>query len=344
MHQEEAVDESGVKRHRADEILDSIGGCRLLYVCMHAPVQLAMQRAMQAIGKKEYHEVNWCASKRPAKNIIGAINSFKPDLTFCHVQRPGIISPVTFRGATGITINWTGDVRKPIPRWYFDVGKAVTWTLFSNQTDVDIARQNGINSEFLNIGFDERLYNPDGPMADVPEIVFLGNRHRIREFELSGQRMAMVDALRTRYGGRFRLYGTHWGRNVQSLMHMQDQEAAVYRGCKVAINQNHFNHDRFSSDRLLRAMGCGAYVVSNHYPNIELDFTPGKHLGAWKTFDDLFREIDWALEHEEERKKIAAEGCRLVHEKHTWAAKALELIKITGCCEVTGSEIGGGCQ
>lgn len=316
--------------HLADTILKSIGGCRLLNVSLRPDLQPALQRAMQALGKKGYLEVDWLKVRKPSAAIVAAARAFKPDLTFCQIQKPGVITPRTFRGVIGVIVNWTGDVLRPLPQWYIDVGKTIHWTLFSNQTDVDTARSLGVNSAFLNIGFDERVYTPEGPKADVPEIIFLGNSYKPSTFDLVTHRASMVNALRERYGDRFRLYGLRWGGDVQDLMYKPAAESAAYRGCKIAINQNHFDYDRFSSDRLLRAMGCGAYVVSNHYPNLEKDFIPGKHLGAWKTFEDLFREIDWALEHEEERKAIAAAGCKLVHEKHTWAAKVLELIEITG--------------
>ena len=316
--------------HQADTILESVRGCRLLNVSLRPDLQPALQRAMQALGKKGYLEVDWLKTRRAPKEIMSAVKRFKPDLTFCQIQVPRVIFPKTFHGATGVVVNWTGDVLRPLPQWYIDVGREIHWTLFSNQTDVDTARAAGINSTFLNIGFDERVYTPEGPKADVPDIIFLGNSYKPKTFDLVTHRADMVKALCERYGNRFRLYGMRWGKHVQSLMYNSAAESAAYRGCKIAINQNHFDYDRFSSDRLLRAMGCGAYVVSNHYPNLEKDFTPGKHLAAWKTFDDLFREIDWALEHEEERKAIADAGSRLVHEKHTWAAKILELIEITG--------------
>lgn len=253
-------------------------------------------------------------------------------LMFFHVQTPNVITPALLQAMqeaeilqNPLFVNWTGDVRHPLPLWYTNLGKYMTMTLFSNETDMKTAREKGIEAHYLNIGFDDQIFRPGPhpglPTASVgqwPEIVFMGNNYP-GHFPLSQYREEMVNKLQARYGKMFGLYGGGWGKRATgNLMNNEQAEADCYRGCKIAINLSHYDYERYSSDRNLRIMGSGAFCLSHRYKGIERDFTPGTHLAVWDSIDDLCDQIDHYLSSDTSRMSMAEAGSKLAHTSHTW--------------------------
>ena len=208
----------------------------------------------------ETQVVDWGQYADPDAAIRAAAESFRPDLVFMQFQREGKIGAETcdiMRNNGAVVFNWSGDVREPLPKWYIDLGPHVNATLFTNWPDVLEMRGYGMRSDFLQVGYEQLIYCYEGPKMDCPPIVFMGNNYGSGRFPNSQQRIDMVEALRKEFGGDFAVYGNGWGSR-----HLKPQEeAAVYRSCKVAIHQDHFTREGFHSDRLLRINGCGAPCV-----------------------------------------------------------------------------------
>jgi spore maturation protein CgeB len=223
-------------------------------------------------------------------------------------------------------VNWTGDVRAPTPQWYIDVGRHIHLTLFTNMYDVEICRRHGIKSDYLQIGVPDKIFTPNGLKAfDVPEIVFFGNNPG--GFPLSKMRQDMVRSLKQRYGSRFGVYGSGWGSGTMSITD-QHAEASMYRAAKIAINLSHFDYPRYTSDRMLRAMGSGRMVLSHNYQGIGREFVIGKHLETWDNFSELFSKIDAFIENDLIRAEMAELGSLHVHANHTWRNRIEDLMKM----------------
>ena len=71
---------------------------------------------------------------------------------------------------------------------HFDV------TAFTNMTDVELIRAAGYRSEFLQIGYDERVFNTDGA-GERSGVVFLGNNYGGYKFAESDGRRAIEQFL-----------------------------------------------------------------------------------------------------------------------------------------------------
>jgi len=261
-------------------------------------------------------------------------DQFKPDVVFMQLQIGGIISIPTakYMSKSSITINWTGDVRHPIPEWYAELGRNIDITLFSNMTDVNTFNQMGINADYLQVGFDEKIFTPSGSKNKYPNIIFLGSNYdRVSSFPLTQLRLQMVQRLRSRYGVNFMAYGYHW-KGVGCGEHFlhQPQEAEAYRSCKIAINLSHFDYSRYSSDRMLRMMGSGGFCLSHHFKDIEEDYVVDKHVATWNGVDSLISKIDYYLDNPKEREKIRKAGCEFVRDNYTWDKVMIELKKVLG--------------
>lgn len=266
------------------------------------------------------------------QRILTAFSNFNPDIVFMHIQSGDVVTPETARimAQTSMVFNWTGDVRFPVPNFYFEIGKHITSTLFTNMNDVDVCMSNGVKADYLQVGFDSVHFNPLGVSDNkYPEIIFLGSNYQHCPFPLTQLRCDMVTTLKSRYGNRFGVYGGGWSGMESGNITSYDEEGMAYRSCKIAINLSHFAYRRYSSDRMYRILGSGAFCLSHHYPEIELDFKNGEDLVVWNDVNDLINKIDKYLTKDNERGRIALNGCLKARTEFTWHHFAKNLKKIT---------------
>lgn len=279
---------------------------------------------------------NWKPNKEnPAlinKEVLEIFNSFKPKVVFMQLQCAGIITLDTAKIMTknSFTMNWTGDVRTPLPSWFINLGRVISMSLFSNMFDVRIMQHQNINSDYLQVGFDPEVFNPfSNIQKSYGRILFMGSNYT-NKFPLSEFRENLVKRMYEKYGSDFQVYGMNWKHitNTDNRLLLNAEESIAYSNCDIAINLSHFNYERYSSDRLLRIMGSGAFCLSQNFKGIEKDFNLNEHLVAWNSIDDLIGAIDRYWGDLYSRKKIALEGCRYVRENCTWNDRMIEMKKI----------------
>lgn len=275
-------------------------------------------------GMKRYFEsIAWEYKDIPVQSpdlntlIQSVANDYKPTLTWIQIQDRGINKEAieALKRNNSFVIQWSGDMRNRTPDCYFEYCKmGVDLTCFSNITDVNNVNNCGYNSCFLQIGYDENIYNTTGIVDKQAPIIFMGNS--FSQFPLSGLRKDMVRELKRVYGDNFKAFGS--GMPDGSKMGDQQGEAAIYRGAKIGINLSHFDSDRYTSDRLFRMIGCGVCVLSHNYKGIEKSFMHGHDLVIWNDINDLKRLINELLIDENTRKKVAAKGHELAVNNFTF--------------------------
>lgn len=288
-----------------------------------------LQKALIKIG--EYGEIY--SGHSDLNNLIKQkSDSFKPDIVFMQIQGAGILSEeavIYLKNNGAFVINWSGDVREPVPQWYYDIGKHIDITSFTNMNDVDTMRAAGLKSEYIDIGYDPEVYTPKGEKTNCQPIVFMANSYD--QFPLSEFRKEIVIFLKSNYGNEFGIYGSGWANADGSYMPSQEAEAMAYRSCKIAINCSNFEYRRYSSDRLLRILGTGVFCLCKWFPEIEKDYIDGKHLVVWHDLNELKEKIDYYLAHDFKRKLIAKAGNELVLKTRTYDVMVKNIRKIIKC-------------
>lgn len=288
--------------------------------------QQAIKRSIEFFGGNCI-EFN-VADKNVNSDVLKFIKYTRADVAFLQYQQTPIEKELLqkLRESKTFTINWTGDVRVPLPQWYKDVSKDVDLTLFSNEDDPQEIRALGYNSDFLNIGFNERIYSPTGyRKLKSYDVVFMGNNYE-ELFTLGSLRSDMVSSLHKRYGSKFGVFGMNWGDIPAVNLNANPlEEAAVYRSSKMAISLSHYDVTRYFSDRMFRIMGCRTLCLAKRYPGIEKDFKDKVHLVIWDTFDDLYKAIDYYCNNPLERMRIAYTGYEYVLSNHTWISRIQQL-------------------
>lgn len=130
-------------------------------------------------------------------------------------------------------------------------------------------------------------------------------------------RHALINHLRRRYGRRAVMWPRVAGQPVRgkALAHL-------YASVKILIGDSCLvgAPSRYFSDRIPETLGRGGFLLHPYVEGIDHLYTDGKHLRFWPLgdWDELDRLVAYYLEHEDERREIAAEGRRHVLEFHTY--------------------------
>lgn len=284
--------------------------------------QTGLRSALKSICKT-YREINWPDYLRGIKKLNEVVISegANYDVVFMQLQRGEIILPATvqYLSESGVQIyNFTGDVRLPVPDWYYDLAP-YAHTLFSDNHSVKLLHKAGFKVSYFPIAYDQNIYSKKGQPSYIADVVFMGNHYQ-SVFPLSKFRHNAVMALQSKVKNRFKVFGTGYPR-AMNLNFKQRSEAAVYRGAKIGINISHFCINRYTSDRMLRIMGCGCLCLTHWYPEIEKDFTPDRHVVVFKTVKEMLQLTDHYLLFQQEASRIAKAGNELVESRDTWQAR-----------------------
>lgn|SRR3990167_621588 len=252
--------------------------------------------------------------------ILNLFESHKPDLVFMQVQRGGVIGLdlIQHMSQKSLIINWSGDCRDPIPQWYFDFNPYCV-TCFSNEKHAQ-----EIGGEYLQIGIDPEIFFKRKSQVGA-DIVFMANQYN--KFPLSEYRNQAVEFLRSNYKYNFKLFGSGW-KTDGSFMGDQTAESNYYAGSKIGISISQFDIDRYFSDRLIRIMGSGCFALSHHYAGIEKDFKVGTHLDSFCNLEELKNKIDFYLNNDNERQRIASNGYKHVHRNFTTKNMVNDILRI----------------
>lgn len=289
-----------------------------------------MEKAISELGETVI--IDWTTEPDIDNKIINTCCDFKPDLVFMQIQGGDVIKESTVEKirnvCDAILINWTGDVREDIS-WYKQYAKHFHYTLFTSETDAVALNSAGLSSGYLQVGFQDNIYNKEVSPITGSSTVFCANNYPDR-FPLSKLRSDIVEFLQSEYNSDFGLYGFGWGSGIENLNSLPQKEAAIYRGAKIGISVSHFNYERYHSDRQLRIIACGCFCLSYHYDGIEKDFIIGQHLDTFKTNDELKQKIDYYLSNKEKREEIANNGQDFVWNNCRWVNRINELKKIIG--------------
>lgn len=257
------------------------------------------------------------------EELIRLVDEFEVDCVYLQIQTPGVISENTasYIGSKCIVFNHSGDVRAHLDQWYYDIGKHITCTFFTNSVDVRKLKEVGIESKWMEIGVDEAIFK-DYPnkIPNAPRIVFLANNYGSGYFPLSQHRIEVVQALKQEFGDNFGVFGSGWGNTASGDFNgNQYLEALQISSADIVLNISHFDYEAYSSDRLLRSLACKTMVISRIYPGIEQQYELSKELVGYIVIEDLIDLCYYYLKRPEEREVIALRGQQKVLNTNTFS-------------------------
>jgi spore maturation protein CgeB len=199
---------------------------------------------------------------------------------------------------------------------------------------VERFRAAGVRSEHLRIGFDPRVLvrlEADGAGRERHEAVFVGALNRTQHS--SGNELLEHAAARAPiefwgYGARgwpesspirTRYNGEAWGIDMFRVLYES----------KVALNRHIDVAERNANNmRLYEATGVGTMLLTDEKENVGELFVPGREIATYDSEDELVDRVNHYLEHDAERREIAAAGQARTLRDHTYRHRMEELLAI----------------
>lgn len=320
---------------------------RVLHIHLHTPQepQVSLCNALTGLTNaapmiqpqsREFARVPWTAYKDRTTRmgaIREAVARVKPTLVFMQLQTPGVLSPDDLRVIrngcveNAVLVSWCGDVGRD-PRWSHELAPELDVVAFSSMTQVREHREAGFpNAAYLQIGYDEDIHFDPGWEGREGRIVFLGQNYRDtawsrieHEAQLRRDVVHALEQLGDGYG--LHLGGQNWGKGVQT--YDRRASAKLYQTSEAALSISLTSKlERYSSDRLLRALACGGVVLVKRFDDMESWGLRDCHnCVVWDTVDDLFDR--WTPEGFDPA-AIGAAGAELARDRHTWGQRMREL-------------------
>lgn len=171
---------------------------------------------------------------------------------------------------------------------------------------------------------------PGTPRAELAsDVVFVGSWQGGYHAEWT-HRPELVKWLQRNYG-----FGTRrcrfWPEKGRPALR-GEQLRDLYASVKVCVGDSCLvdGATRYWSDRIPETLGRGGYLIHPDVVGLEEHFADGVHLDTWQVgnWEELQYRIDWALEHQEYRQKVASEGREWVLAEHTYEVRMRQLADV----------------
>lgn len=102
--------------------------------------------------------------------------------------------------------------------------------------------------------------------------------------------------------------------NIQEMGYAdyQTEVPLIYRNSKINLNITSKTIESGIPQRVFDILSCGGFCLTNYQPEIAEYFVDGEELVMYTDMEDLLFKVNYYLNHEEERRKIALRGCEKV--------------------------------
>lgn len=97
---------------------------------------------------------------------------------------------------------------------------------------------------------------------------------------------------------------------------------------KIALNHHGDVPPHANNLRLFEATGVGTLLITDWKPDLHQLFEPGREVVAYRSPEECTEQIRYYLDHEKERKAIAARGRQRTLREHTHLHRAREMVEI----------------
>ena len=106
-----------------------------------------------------------------------------------------------------------------------------------------------------------------------------------------------------------------------------EEMAQIYQQSKVVVNLSRDDYLQDANLRCFEVMASGALLITPKPTELsEIGFIEGTHYVAFQTESQMYEVVQYYLEHEQERKKIAQTARDLVIQKHTYDARVQSIL------------------
>jgi len=272
--------------------------------------------------------------------ILGKIESFRPDIIFISsLDIPlSVLREISGRITTVIYFvdPWRHDLLPKVAEW----GRLADYFLVTAKGVIPQYMEAGVkNPIYVTESCDRHDHRIRRPILDIwkSDVAFVG---AARPDE---RRVDIVSRLKG--SCNVRVYGRNWERfGIQPTLGSVGPRgySLICSGAGIVLGADSRDDiEGYWSDRLYYTLGCGGLLLTNYVPGMEVFFENRKHLVWYHSVEECISLVEEYLKRPDERKRIALEGYRHVHENFTFhhlAKMVLEMCEAKG--PVTGTDAG----
>ena len=113
----------------------------------------------------------------------------------------------------------------------------------------------------------------------------------------------------------------------RGIVSAYDEAPYVYRDSAINLNMTLKDITSGIPLRVIDIMGAGGFLLTNRQIEIEECFEDGKELIMYDSIEDAIKKAEYYLEHENERKQIAAAGRQAVIERFSFEKQVKSILK-----------------
>lgn len=309
--------------------------------CLYAPIyepgynlQHRTKRGLRDALAKYCLVVEVDYVKDSIQYLFDVASVFHPHLIITQIQsvdahvNANVINALKQENSQAKFVNWNGDYHPEHLRSqsYLDLMKLYDLAGFCTADIRDLYLDMGVKWWYWQIGYEPADYNTGGLLRH--DVVFLANGYSAARTELVGELL--------RNGLNIGLYGIGWPTEFgarENTLYDFNKGADIYSHSKIAIGDSQWPRAAgYVSNRLFQAMSAGVMYMQQAFDGIEeyLGLVDGEHLVVWNDVDDLMDKIEYYLEHNVERARIAANGQRFIQVNHSFDARVQELFSTLG--------------
>ena len=265
-------------------------------------------------------------------DLVEYVRAWQPDLLITQIQNAGErMTPYMLASARNacpsmIIVNWNGDAHETglLSDGVLDLLKYVDLQTTINAKVLPQYAEKGINCAYWQIGYKD----PVGELPDMPayDVLFQGNCY-------NALRDGLVRLLRSTYVENSRrviagIYGNCPTADGNTHYDFAAQRA-LYQRAKIVIGDTYPSTRAFVSNRLFQALSAGAFMLQQVSDGLDelTGLRDGVHYASWTDLVDLRSKIAYWLPREDERKRIALQGCAFVRANFSYDAQVQKLFE-----------------
>lgn len=259
---------------------------------------------------------------------------YKPDLV--HLGKCEYLDGQTVRlikEKTGaFIVHYYGDFWHEVKPWVADIGKEADWTLLCHQDAEMIRRHEDAGCRrvgFWWTGTDPIVYSHRGVAAQDYDVVFMG-----RPIQNAGVQRALSLQALAQLGLSVHVFSGNWA-TISDLDRIHchgfvDSDAFAWAcsRAKIALSINAYVKMYTSWRRVFNTMASGGFLLIKYFPGLETIFANREELVWFGTEAELVEEAKRYIDDDRTRLEIAARGCKVVRQKHTWDARVCEILNL----------------
>lgn len=258
--------------------------------------------------------------------IKSQVKKIKPDVLY--IQEGNILSDKFILKLKPMVKLIIGQVASSIP--FYRTYKSYDLVLTPLPHFINCFNERGIKSEYFQLAFDDRVLNEIGPIEHKFDFTFVGGISKAH-----ANRFKLINTLSESIGLELFGYGGNsLDRNSKAYLHHHGEAwgLEMYRTLaqsRISLNCHEEVAGNYASNmRLYEATGMGTCLITDWKQNLYNIFELDKEVVTFQSVKELIDKVNYLLDNENERAKIAIKGQRRVLKDKTYYYRMKQLLGI----------------